>query len=106
MDLSQLAGALDRYQEGVLRLHDGVERLKSTTISVEQAKVLVYDVFHQRLMPARLFHPVTQTLSEAVQHDGLTHWEVHNAFTTHLKALPPGPAFRATTRLGKFFSLT
>jgi len=106
LDLShELAGALDRYQEGVLRLHNGVERLKNTTISVEQAKVLVYDVFHQRLVPARLFHPVTQTLSETGRPDGLTHWGVHNAFTTHLKALPPGPAFRATTHLGKFFSL-
>jgi hypothetical protein len=101
----ELAGALDRYQEGVLRLHDGVELLKDTPISIEQAKVLVYDVFRQRLVPVRLFYPVTQTLSVTVRDYGLNHWWVHNAFTTHLKALPPGPAFRATTRLGKFFSL-
>jgi hypothetical protein len=82
LDLTrELAGALDRYQEGVFRLRDGVERLKSTTVSVDQAKVLVYDLFRQRLVSVRLFTPVTETLAATAQHGGLNHWWVHNAFT-------------------------
>src|SRR5688572_9979840 len=99
----ELAGALDRYQEGVTRLHGGVERLKTTAISVGQAKVMVYDIFQQRIVPVRLFQPVTQTLVETAQEYGHNPWWVHNAFTTHVKTLQPDPAFRATLHLGKFF---
>jgi hypothetical protein len=101
----ELAGALDRYQEGVTRLHGGVERLKTIAISVDQAKVMVYDIFRQKIVPVRLFQPVTQTLAVSAQEYGHNPWWVHNAFTTHTQTLAPAPAFRATLRLGKFFGL-
>ncbi len=107
LELAQeLAGALDRYQDGVSKLHNGVERLKATAISVDQAKVMVYDIFRQKIVPVRLFNPVTETLYATLRHQGLNTWWVHNAFTTYTKTLPPRPAFRATLRLGKFFSLS
>jgi hypothetical protein len=102
----ELAGALDRYEVGVHRLTAGIERLKQTPLTVEAAKVRLCDVFYQHILPLRLFHPVIQTLEAVRQTDGWNAWTLHNACTTHLKALPPGPAFRATTRLGHVFGLT
>jgi hypothetical protein len=34
-----------------------------------------------------------------------TQWDLLNCFTAHTKKLPPGPAIRATVRLGKYFAL-
>ncbi len=101
----ELSGAIDRYQAGVLRLSDDVERLKDTPISVEQSKVMVYDIFRKKIVPIRLFRPVTETLSASIEAYGLNPWWVHNAFTSHIKTLPPAPAFKSTVRLGQFFSL-
>lgn len=102
----ELADRLDRYQAGVSQLQGGVERLKEAEISVTHAKALVYDIFRQQIVPVRLFQPVTQTPMASIGQHGLNQWGVHNAVTTYIKTLPPAPAFKATTRLGKFFALT
>lgn len=102
----ELADGLDRYQAGVSQLQGGVERLKEAEISVTHAKALVYDIFRQQIVPVRLFRPVTQTLMASIEQHGLNQWGVHNAVTTHIRTLPPAPAFKAATRLGKFFALT
>jgi hypothetical protein len=36
---------------------------------------------------------------------GATLWALHNAVTAQIKVLPPGPAFRATSRLGQLLGL-
>ena len=106
LDLPQeITAALDRYQAGVPRLASGITALKNTLLTVSQAKEMVFDIFRQQIVPIRLFHPVVSVYQDAVRQHGPTSWALHNAFTTHLKALPPGPAFRATIRLGQFFGL-
>jgi hypothetical protein len=52
----------------------------------------------------RLFPLVTQTYETATKQQKGTGWLLQNAFTSHIKRLAPAPAFRATARLGKFFS--
>jgi hypothetical protein len=106
LDLSrELVGALDRYETGMPRLAAGIARLKQTPLSAEAAKARLFDCFYRHILPLRLLHPVMQTLEEASRTAEWTAWTLHNACTTHVKALPPGPAFRATTQLGQVFGL-
>jgi hypothetical protein len=101
----EIAGALDRYQEGIPRLTQGITTLKTSLYTVSQAKEMVFDIFRHRILPVRFFHPVVHAYQAAVKEHGPTGWTLHNAFTAHIKTLPPSPAFRATVRLGKFFGL-
>jgi hypothetical protein len=102
----ELAHALDRYQAGLLTLRAGVRRLTATPLTAQDAKAWIYDVFAQRLLPLRYFPQVVQTYHDVtVPLYGATLWALHNAVTTHLQTLPPGPAFRATVRLGHLCGL-
>jgi hypothetical protein len=101
-----LARALDRYQERFPLLTAGVERLKDTWLTETATKAVIYDLFQQRILPLRLFHPVVQGYATVeVPRYGATLWALHNAVTIQIKALPPGPAFRATLRLGQVLGL-
>jgi hypothetical protein len=103
---SELARALDRYQAGLLTLRAGVHRLQATALPTQDAKAWFYDIFAQRLLPLRYFPQVVQTYHDVtVPRYGATLWALHNAITTHLQTLPPGPAFRATVRLGQLCGL-
>ena len=109
LDLTaELATGLDRYQTGMVALQDGIERLKATPVQTGEAKQLVYDIFRQKIVPLRLFSPVVESWHATTDNHPQAHhlWTLHNAFTSHVKTLSPAPAFRATVRLGKFFSLS
>ncbi len=101
----ELAGGLDRYQADVMSLQGGVERLKQRTLYGNEAKHTIFDIFRKKIVPIRFFHPVTEAYDQARQDTLITAWWMNNALTTHIKTLPPAPAFRATVRLGQFFSL-
>lgn len=102
----ELARALDRYHAGLLTLRAGVHRLTTTPLTAQDAKAWIYDLFAQRLLPLRYFPQVVQTYHDVtVPRYGATLWALHNAVTTHLQTLPPGPAFRATVRLGQLCGL-
>jgi hypothetical protein len=102
----ELAHALDRYQAGLLTLRAGVRRLQATRLTAQDVKTWIYDVFAQRLLPLRSFPQVVQTYYDVtVPRYGATLWALHNAVTTHLQTLSPGPAFRATVRLGQLCGL-
>ena len=101
-----LPEALDRYQEGALTLQRDIQELKDTPIDHVIFREYVYDIFRRKVVPIRLFHPVTDEWHASVPEDGIgTGWLMHNCFTSHIKALSPHPAMRATVRLGKFFGL-
>ena len=103
----ELAGAIDRYQSSISDLYDGLERLKTTSVRNENAKGMVYDIFKRKIVPLRMFHGVTEYIhAHQEQNPILTKWEVYNAFTEHIKTMPPAAAFRSTVTLGKFFSLS
>lgn len=104
----ELTDGLDRYQHNRRQLTEDIERWKNTPVSSAQAKECIYDIFAKKIVPVRLFHPVTRTYNQAVvdtpenQHV----WSLHNAFTAHIKTLPHATQFRSTVALGKFFAWT
>jgi hypothetical protein len=103
----EIAGALDRYQEGTAVMRASVLRLQETPLTDPQAKAIVLDVLRQELVPVRLIKPVAERYFQAADPDVAprTLWGLHNAFTRELKALRPAPAFQATTALGRFFGI-
>jgi hypothetical protein len=63
---------------------------------------IVYDIFLQKIVPVRLFHPIISSY-QAIMHQGQNLWTLHNAFTRHIQHLNPAPRFTATVKLGRFF---
>ncbi len=106
---SEMVKALDRYQEGIIRLEAGIGRLKGTPVSDTRAKEILFDVFEKGILPVRFLKPVSATYfsspPEAIEADPRTLWSLHNAVTRHIQHLPPAPAFQSTTRLGRLFGL-
>ena len=100
---------MDRYQEGILRLEQHIDRLKEVVIPDHEAKALIFDVFAQAILPVRLFRAVGDAYfwppGEAQDLQPRTMWSLYNALTRQARRLTPGPAFQATIRLGRLFSL-
>jgi len=78
------------------------EALKSTVMSLQEARERIYTAFAQRIVPVRLFHDVAVPYLSMIERPTL--WDVLNSFTSAVKKLKPGVQFDATVRLGKFFS--
>jgi len=95
--------AMYKYIQGFRRLQDDIQVWKDSPVEERRGKLLIYDVFKQKILPLKLFHPTVATW-EAVTKDNSTAWALQNACTQHIKTLTPAPAFRATARLAKFFS--
>jgi hypothetical protein len=105
----EIAAAMERYQNGVLNLENGIGRLKATAITDGEAKEKICDLFRQTILPVRLFHAVCRAHFEDANggtQAPRTLWGLHNACTCQMKALPPAPAFQAHARLGRLFGLT
>ena len=96
--------AMFRYMQGFRRLVDDIHVQETTEIEDAVSKQYIYDIFRQKIVPMRLFHPVVDDWHTMTLDKVGTAWELHNCFTTHIKTMPPAPAFRATARIGKFFA--
>lgn len=105
----EIAGAMDRYQEGALDLERGIARLKDLAVSEARAKGLVFDVFRQGILPLHFFRPVSKVyfdgLADEPTSEARTLWFLYNVFTSQVRWMPPATAFRATIRLGRLFGL-
>lgn len=105
----EIARAIDRYQEGVVSLERGIDRLRETALDNRRAKEIIFDVFAKSILPVRFFRSVADLYFdppvEAPDVEPRNLWGLHNALTRQVRELPPGPAFRATARLGKLFGL-
>jgi hypothetical protein len=105
LDLGQeLDQAMYRYMQGFRKLIDDITVQKETVMEDRKAKTLIYDIFRQKIVPVRLFHPVVWSWEDSVKQHEATGWLLHNCFTYHIQKLAPAPAFKATARLGKFFA--
>ncbi len=106
----EIARALDRYQAHLAVLHTKIDDLQGATLTDGEAKAVILDAFRKEILPVRLLKPVCwdyfQPAPEMTDVHPRTRWALHNAFTRTIKELAPIPAFRATTRLGKFFDIT
>jgi hypothetical protein len=99
----ELDSAMYRYMQGFRKLMDDIQIQKDTVVEERRAKQLIYDIFRQKIVPLRLFHPVSDDIAQVPTKE-LTGWRLHNCFTAQIKDLAPAPAFRATARLGKFLA--
>lgn len=105
----EIGGAIDRYQEGVVALDHGIDRLRGTEIPDQTAKQMIFDIFARGILPVRFFRPAAGLYfdppADASDVVPRTLWGLHNAMTRQVQGMPPGPAFQATVQLGKFFGL-
>lgn len=105
LDLAEeLDRTMYRYMQGWRKLKDDIQVQKNSEIEQQRAKQLIYDIFRQKILPLKLFHPVVEGYETATRDQIGTGWILHNACTAPIKTLAPAPAFRCTARLGKFFS--
>jgi hypothetical protein len=96
----EFAEGIGRYVREYPKLQDNITWWKERTVSKERGKQLIYDIFRQKLVPIRLFHPAVHDW-EATEEK--TMWRLHNCMTSHIKTLRPAPAFTATLKLSRFF---
>ena len=97
----EFAEGIGRYVRGYDKLQDNITWWKERTVSKERGKQLIYDIFLQKIVPVRLFHPVCTVWQR--QEEPKTFWHLHNVFTGHIKTLKPAPAFTSTLKLSRFF---
>jgi hypothetical protein len=106
---SEIARALDRYEEHLKVFHAKIDELRSAQILEQDAKAIIFDAFRGKILPLRCFLPVSHDYFHPAPDmtDVLprTRWSLHNAFTRSIREMAPAPAFRATTRLGELFGL-
>lgn len=81
--------------------------MKDMPVNPVGAKEYIFDIFRKKVVPMRLFHPVVDEWQQATaQTNGYgTEWQLHNAFTHHIKGLKPAVAFNATRKLGEYFQV-
>ena len=73
--------AFDRYKEGTLVLQR-IEALKAARLTPAEAKHSLFDIFRQRILPLRLFHPVVGDWHTATAgSEAGTAWMLHNCCT-------------------------
>ena len=106
---ADISRAVDRYQAHLLALQRTIAAAREDPISDEEAKRLIFEAFHDEILPIRYFKPVAQAFfhptAEMTDVQPRTMWGLHNAFTRVVRQMAPAPAFEATTELGKFFGL-
>ena len=97
---AEFATGIGRYVQGYAKLQENIDWWKERTVSKERGKQLIYDIFNQKIVPLRLFHPAAHDWERA---EDTTMWRLQNCVSSHTKTLKPAPAFTATLKLGKFF---
>jgi hypothetical protein len=106
---ADISRAIDRYEAQLGVLHGRIANLQDSRVLDEDAKVLIFDVFKERVLPLRFFPRVSEDYfhprPEMTDVLPRSQWGLMNAFTRSIREMAPVPAFQATTRLGKFFGL-
>jgi Domain of unknown function (DUF932) len=97
---TEFATGIGRYVNGYAKLQENIDWWKERTVSKERGKQLIYDIFTQKIVPVRLFHPTVHTWEAA---EDKTMWRLHNCFSGGIKDLKPAPAFTANLKLTRFF---
>jgi hypothetical protein len=104
--VDSLAVGVDRIQRNFEPLRQQVETWRSSQITDEEAKLLIYRAFieNQLDVPRHLARDVHKNYFEPDHLDFAprTMWSLSNAFTSALKSLEPIPFYRATAKLGTF----
>lgn len=105
----EIAEGLDRYLVHCGRLSQEIARLRSNLLHDDDAKRIIFDAFHHRVLPVTHFPRVsaayfapTDEMTDCLPRN---RWGLHNAFTRSIRTMRPETGFTATTRLGQFFGI-
>ena len=85
----EFAEGIGRYVRDYRRLQDDISCWKETEITPERAKTLIYDIFLQKIVPVRLFHPVISSY-QATMHQGQHLWTLQKCVYLPYPASQPG----------------
>jgi len=99
----ELQAAVKRYIEQTVALTSSIERAQTIELASTQAKEIIFDLFTDKVLPARLFASVADNYfkrSDLPDCAPNTLWGLHNSCTREVKKLKPARRFEATTRLG------
>src|SRR6185503_2720298 len=106
--IDSLAIGVDRIQRNFEPLREQVEAWRSSQMSDEQAKLVIYKAFIEGELgvPRSLARDVHRNYFEPshAEFTPRTMWSLSNAFTSTLKSLDPIPFFQATAKLGTFLN--
>lgn len=99
-----------KFAAQTVNLVNAIQSLHQRELTDDEAKVAIFELFEQGVLPVKLFADVSQFYfgQSDDRPDCLprTAWGLHNAVTRAIKSLKPIPAFQRTVAVGKFFGLT
>lgn len=116
--IGELREAVKRFIEKYWTMSLQFEDMKNVSITADQARLRIYDIFAREILANRYFPLVHQAYfglihdtesTEMVPYDpiyGGTMWALHNAFTWALKSAPLPVQQQATIDLAKEFALS
>jgi hypothetical protein len=95
---------VDRIQRNWKPLQQALEQRRSTELTDDQARLMIYDAFLQGRFRIKLMKPVDSEYFNPSYEEFQPHtlWSLENAFTTAFKQLKPIPMYNATAQLGNF----
>lgn len=102
-----LSVAVDRIQRNIGEVSDQIGRKKVTTLSIDNARSLIYQGFLEQKFPISLLRSVHSEYFIKPSFEEFTAnnlWALENAFTTTFKKLKPVQQFEAAAKLGKFLT--
>lgn len=99
---------LDRFMDAYRRFEANVIEAERIPIEDNDAKVKLFDLRYQGVLPVSIFDEAAQNYFRAAQFGYAdsaprTSWGLHNACTRAVKALAPASQFRTLTDLGRAF---
>lgn len=104
-----LSIGVDRMQRNFEPMRRQIEAWKGGQLPEAQAKLLIYRAFIEEKLdaPKHLVRKVHDLYfnPQFEEFQPRTMWSLSNAFTSAFKELDPVPQFKATAKLGAFFSL-
>src|SRR6266436_3814222 len=80
----EFAEGIGRYVRDYPKLQENITWWKERTVSKERGKQLIYDIFRQKIVPTRLFHPAAVDWEAA---EDKTMWTLQNSISNHIKTL-------------------
>ena len=105
--IDTLAVGVDRIQRNFEPMQRQVEQWRSSQITDERAKLILYEAFVDGELEAPRSSARVHRLyfePEYPEFASRTMWSLSNAFTSAFKKLDPIPQFKATAKLGEFLS--
>ena len=106
--IDTLAVGVERIQRNFEAMERQVEHWRSSQVSDERAKLILYEAFVDGELEApRSLLPEVHRLyfePEYPEFSPRTMWSLSNAFTSAFKKLDPIPQFKATAKLGEFLN--